>query len=123
MVEVTHPSKIKGSAYERDVVKALRALGFDAERAYGAGRPDDVGDIDIAGVPVAIECKNTQRLDLAGFVDEARTEARNAGVEIGVAIVKRRGRPASESYMVCRLDDGAELLRAYGCTNRAGGER
>lgn len=120
---MTHPSKIKGSAYERDVVKAFRALGFDAERAYGAGRPDDVGDIEIAGVPVAIECKNTQRIDLAGHVDEARVEARNAGVELGVVIVKRRGRPANESYMVCQLDDGAQLLRAYGCMIRAGGER
>lgn len=117
------PSKVKGSKYERDVVAWFRAQGFDCERTYGAGRPDDVGDVEIEGVPVAVECKNTQRLDLAGFVDEARTEARNAGVDIGVAIVKRRGRPAGESYLVCQLDDGAELLRAYGCMLRADRER
>ena len=44
---MSSPQKIKGSQYERDVVKWLRSMGYPcAERAYGAGRHDDVGDID-----------------------------------------------------------------------------
>ena len=43
---MTTPSKRKGSQYERDVVKWLISMGYPcAERAYGAGRHDDVGDL------------------------------------------------------------------------------
>lgn len=42
--------KAKGSAFEREIVAFLRTHGHPyAERAYGAGRPGDVGDID--GIP------------------------------------------------------------------------
>ncbi len=57
----------KGSIWERAVVAYLRQHGFPhAERAYGAGRPQDVGDID--GLPgVVIEAKNHRSIDLAGW--------------------------------------------------------
>ncbi len=56
--------KRKGSAFERDVVAYLREHGFpDAERAYGAGRPEDIGDV--VGIPgVTVEVKNHARLEL-----------------------------------------------------------
>jgi hypothetical protein len=42
--------KRKGDIFERAVAGYLRCPGFPrAERGYGAGRPDDRGDID--GVP------------------------------------------------------------------------
>lgn len=116
-------AKRKGSQYERDLVAAFRAAGFDAERCYGAGRPDDVGDIEIAGLPVVIEAKNHARLDLAGWTAEAAHEAANAGADLGVVIAKARGRNAAGSYLIVRLDEGGfELLHAYACTHRAGGE-
>jgi len=47
---VTSPQARKGAAFERFVVDTFRALGYpDVERAYGAGRPDDKGDLD--GMP------------------------------------------------------------------------
>ena len=102
--------KRKGSQFERDVVRYLQAHGFpDAERAYGAGRPEDVGDI--AGVPgVTVECKATKSIDLAGFVDEAERERLNARQPYGVAVVKRRGRSAADSYVVCNLATFARLV-------------
>jgi hypothetical protein len=102
--------KRKGSQFERDVVRYLQEHGFpDAERAYGAGRPEDVGDI--AGVPgVTVECKATKSIDLAGFVDEAERERLNARQPYGVAVVKRRGRSAADSYVVCNLATFARLV-------------
>ncbi len=102
--------KRKGSAYERDVVGYLRGHGFpEAERAYGAGRPDDVGDI--ANVPgVTMEVKNHNHIDLASFVDEAEHEAENARTPYGVAVVKRRQRPVAESYVVMTLETFTRLL-------------
>jgi Holliday junction resolvase len=71
--------KRRGSQFERDVVRYLREHGFaDAERAFGAGRPCDIGDI--VGVPgITIECKAARSIDLAGFVDEAECERRTRG--------------------------------------------
>ena len=64
--------------FELAIVAFLREHGFPfAERSYGAGRPDDQGDID--GIPGwCIEAKNCKAIDLAGWCAEASTEAANA---------------------------------------------
>ena len=47
---MTSPQARKGAAAERELVALLRTQGLLAvERAYGAGRPDDQGDLD--GLP------------------------------------------------------------------------
>ena len=100
----------KGSAFERDVVGYLREHGFpEAERAYGAGRPEDVGDID--GIPgVTVEVKNHARLALAQWIDEAERERVNARQPYGVVVVKRRGKSAASSYVVCDLATFTRLI-------------
>ncbi len=103
--------KRKGSAFEREVAAFLREHGHPyAERAYGAGRPQDVGDID--GLPgFVIEAKAHRSLDLASFVDEAVSEAHNAGTgAVPVVVAKRRGNAVGESYVVLRLADFAALM-------------
>jgi len=102
--------RARGAAFEREVVRVLRAAGLvHAERSYGAGRPDDRGDID--GLPgYVVECKAHRALDLAGWMDEARREAARSG-SVPVVVVKRRGKPAEESYVVLRLADWARVLR------------
>jgi hypothetical protein len=88
---MSNPNKRKGDAAERAVVAWLRSHGFtNAERAYGAGRADDTGDID--GLPgVCIEVKNHNKIEVAGFIGELEREMANSRAETGVVIVKRRG--------------------------------
>ena len=103
--------KAKGSAFEREVVRVLRSHGHShAARAYGAGRPRDVGDVaGLEGFVVEAKCHRT--LDLAGWADEAAREAANAGERIvPVVVAKRRGRPAEDAYAVLRLADLCDLL-------------
>ena len=102
--------KRKGSQFERDVVHYLQEHGFaDCERAYGAGRPEDIGDV--VGVPgVCIECKATRQIDLAGFVDEAERERINAREPYGVATVKRRGKSTGAAYVVMSLEAFTRLV-------------
>lgn len=96
--------RVRGARAELEVVRVLRAHGLPADRAYGAGRPDDHGDID--GLPWAcIEVKAHRELDLAGFMDEAIKEALPG--QVPVVVAKRRGRPAEEWYAVVRLADWA----------------
>lgn len=114
-------SKRKGSAFERAVVGFLVNHGFPyAERAYGAGRPDDVGDID-GVIGFCLEAKAHKDIDLAGFVDEAVREARNADkhrppglATYGVAVVKRRNKGIEQSYVVMELRDFARLAKEWG---------
>jgi hypothetical protein len=105
--------KAKGSAFEREVVRVLRGHGHPrAERAYGAGRPRDIGDV--SHVPgFAVEVKACRSIDLAGWCDEATREAGNVGAgTVGVVVAKRRRRPAEDAYVVLRLADFAELVAA-----------
>ena len=107
---MTSPQRRKGSQFERDVVSYLRANGFEyAERSYGAGRPDDRGDVD--GIPgFTLECKAHRTIDLAGFIDEAERERANARQPFAAAIVKRKNKPVSSSYVVMSLETFAELV-------------
>ena len=105
----------KGSLWEREIVEYLRAHGFPyAERAYGAGRPDDRGDIDgVAGW--VIEAKNQKTIELARWADEAKGEAENCQHPAYPAppwavIAKRRGRPVSDAYVVMSLEQFARLM-------------
>lgn len=101
--------RVKGAAAEREVVRVLRAHGLPADRSYGAGRPDDRGDID--GIPWAcVEVKAHRVLDLAGFMDEAISEAQDG--QTPVVVAKRRGKPAEEWYAVVRLEDFATMVAA-----------
>jgi len=104
-------SRRKGSTWERAVVAFLREHGHScAERAYGAGRPDDVGDVD--GLPGwVIECKDHQRLDLATWCDEAASEAANVpGGASWAVVAKRRGKGPGDAYVLTDLATFAEVL-------------
>ena len=107
---MTSPQARKGATYERDVVEFFRTHGQPyAERAYGAGRPDDVGDLD--GVPGwALELKNHQKLALSGWLEEAESERLNARKRFAAVIAKRRGMSAGHAYVVMTLATFAELL-------------
>ena len=110
--QVTTPQKAKGSAFERDVAKYLADHGFPyAERRYGAGNTMDKGDIN--GLPgLVVECKNTQRIDIPGFLQEAEIERANAKADYGIAVVKRRGTgDAGQSYVLMTLESFARLWK------------
>lgn len=107
---MTSAAARKGSQFERDVVAYLREQGFPyVERAYGAGRPDDTGDLD--GIPGwCFELKNHQRIDLAAWADEARAEQAHARAQHCAVIAKRRGKPVGRAYVVLDLEQFVELL-------------
>ena len=107
---MTSPERRKGNGFELAIVSYLREHGFPfAERAYGAGRPDDRGDID--GVPGwVIEAKNHKSMDLAGWANEAAAEALNARAHWWCVIAKRRNRPVGDAYVVMPLSQFARLL-------------
>lgn len=107
---MTSPEKRKGDTWERSVVEYLKANGHRyAERAFGAGRRDDQGDV--LGLPdVVLQVKNHHRLELAEWVDQAEEQRARARADLAVVVAKRRGRPAADAYCILPLSALARLL-------------
>lgn len=90
---MTGAAKRKGDAAEREVQALIRDLtGWPARRKLGAGRADDVGDID--GVPDTV-------IQVANYADLARAvrekvpgcvvQQERAGATFGATFLRRRG--------------------------------
>tara|TARA_R100000808_G_scaffold4752_3_gene15072 strand:+ start:13773 stop:14102 length:330 start_codon:yes stop_codon:yes gene_type:complete len=108
---VSHPNKVKGTRFESAVANYLDGVKpYPVERRALHGASDRG---DLVGVPDwSIECKDRQSWakELSSFVYEAETQAENAGVPFGAVVVKRRGRPVADAYVVMSLRQFAEVL-------------
>ena len=106
--------KAKGRLAEQAVCDYLQqATGKIVERRRLTGT-EDAGDV--AGLPWCIEVKSTSRLDLAGWVDEARREFGHAAIRFGAShwavVHKKRGtRDAGKWYVTMDLEELAEIIR------------
>lgn len=90
---MTGAAKRKGDQAEREVAALIAALtGFPARRKLGAGRADDIGDID--GVPDTV-------VQVANYTDLTRAlrekvpgcveQQERAGATFGATFLRRRG--------------------------------
>ncbi len=105
-------NKVKGAAFEIDVMKWFRSLGVLAERLRLAGK-DDEGDLVcvVAGQTYILELKNTATLSLPQFWREAEVEALNYAKARGIGevplhyvVVKRRNAGIEKSWVVQDLE-------------------
>jgi hypothetical protein len=98
-----HPSKRKGDRAELEVQELIRGLlGFPARRKLGAGRSDDIGDID--GVPdTVVQVVNYADVNRAirEKLPETTAQQARAGATFGATFVRRRG----GSYVVVLTPD------------------
>ena len=90
---MSNPAKAKGDRAELEVQELLRTLlGVPARRMLGAGRLDDVGDID--GVPrTVVQVANYRDLSraLREKVDACPAQQERAGADFGVCFLRRPG--------------------------------
>ncbi len=90
---MAHPSKLKGDRAERELERILAdLLGFEVRRKLGAGRRDDMGDID--GLPNTVIQVTGNRDATKAFrlkpLECAEQQAR-AGALFGVTAVRLHG--------------------------------
>lgn len=109
---VTAP-KARGTALESLIVGATNLFAAGRLKAYRPAQAgfNDVGDVH--GVsPFIIQAKDYK--DLATALREglagAVAQARRAGEDYGVAVIKRRGKSIGESYAVMRYEDFVRVL-------------
>ncbi len=102
-------SRVKGDAFEREIVHKLIAGGLEAQRVplSGAAKGRFGGDIQatVCGIWEKLECKIRKRawLDLYGWIED------------NFCLVIRRnaepGKPVPETLVVMRLDDFIRLSK------------
>lgn len=87
-------AKAAGSRMERQVADWLRdhvSEFIDRRTKTGAKDRGDLTGVRAHGKRVAVEIKNTTRINLAGWIGEAHTEAGNDDAAVGVVVFKRHG--------------------------------
>lgn len=107
-------AKKAGTSWETEIVRTLVENDWPhAERRRLSGSFDRG---DIAGVVgVCIEAKNTAKVELAAFLDEAKTEGANARAAVSAAWIKRRGRStAADGFVLMDGDTFMRLLKEAG---------
>lgn len=114
-------SKAKGTAWESEVVAALRRYKTEIPGGYqlahwpNAERRALQGTLDkgdITGIPgVMIECKAEKAITLAEYAKQVEVQTTNAGADIGACWIKRRGKAkAEDGYVVMSGDTFMRLL-------------
>ena len=96
---MSHPSKVKGNKFERDVVNKAKELGLDSKRAY-ASNGESLGmhaEVDLLIKDYKVQAKI--RKSIASYL------LPNENVDAQV-IRQDRG----EAYIVLRLDDWLKTL-------------
>lgn len=106
---MSNPSKQKGTKWETDCLELIKELYPEAVRspAWGA---EDRGDLYGTG-QYTFECKAVKSHDLAGFIEEAKTEAQNAGTKFPVVFLKRRNKSTSQGYAIMEIGSFIELMK------------
>lgn len=105
-----------GARFERSIADAL-ALHLDDDRIdrrprNGAKDRGDIGGWRYAGMRIVAECKNTARLALSAWVEEAEIERRNDDAHIGLVIHKRIGRADPlEQYVTMTVRELLTLMK------------
>ncbi|MEU7787692.1 hypothetical protein [Amycolatopsis sp. NPDC049159] len=116
MTRTRASAKDAGTRFETAVARYL-ATALDDDRIERRARSGGRDRGDIAGVRapggdrVVIECKNTSRINLAGWAAEAEVERGNDDALIGLTVHKRHGvgDPARQ-WVTMTLADFAALL-------------
>lgn len=90
---MTNTAKNKGDRAEREVQGLLRdLLGVPARRKLGAGRADDMGDIDsVPDTVIQVAAYNDIARAIAEKVPGCVEQQQRAGATFGATFLRRRG--------------------------------
>lgn len=104
MTRTRQSAKSAGARFERQIADHLDAHlpgRIDKQPHTGAKDKGDIAGVTTTdGRPIAVECKNVTRTQLASWIHEAHTEADNLGADAGIIIHKRHGRSAPDAQWV-----------------------
>jgi len=73
---------------------------IEQRKLSGAQDRGDIAGVKVHGQRIAVEVKNTARLDIASFLAEAEVERVNDSALAGVVVAKRTGKGRPEDQLV-----------------------
>lgn len=107
-------AKAAGTRFERAIADYLAEHIDDRiDRRVKTGGRDkgDIAGLRLHGQKVVVECKDTSRLELGAWVNEADVERGNDDALIGLVIHKRRGTTdPGDQYVTTTVRDLIALL-------------
>lgn len=110
-------AKKAGTTFERQVADYLAQHVDDRiDRRAKTGSKDrgDIAGVRIWGQRLVLECKNTTRLNLAGWMNQAETERGNDDALAGLIIHKRHGNnQPGDQWVTTTLRELAAMLNGY----------
>ena len=96
MARINRSARQAGSRFERQIADWLAEVLDDdrIDRRVKTGAKDrgDIGGLRVHGQRLMVECKNTSRADLAGWMTEAEAQRGNDDALAGVIVHKRHGK-------------------------------
>lgn len=110
-------AKKAGTTFERQVADYLAQHVDDRiDRRAKTGSKDrgDIAGVRIWGQRLVLECKNTTRLNLAGWMNQAEVERGNDDALAGLIIHKRHGNnQPGDQWVTTTLRELTALLNGY----------
>jgi hypothetical protein len=107
-------AKKAGSHFERIIADHFADKvdsGIDRAVKRGALDRGDIAGLSFHGHKVAVECKDTVKVELSKWAAEAEVERRNLGALSSVIIHKRYGRTApGQQWVTTTVDDFIALM-------------
>ena len=114
MTRTRRSARQAGSRFEREIADYLAEHVDDRiDRRVKTGAKDkgDIGGLRHLGQKVAIEAKNTSRINLGTWINEAHTAMGNDDAGVGLVIHKRHGKgQPGDQWVTMTLDDLVALL-------------
>lgn len=114
MTRTRASAKAAGSKFERDIADHLAKLVDDRiDRRVKTGAKDrgDIGGVRVHGQKLVLECKNTSRVNLGTWINEAHVEAGNDDALAGVIVHKRHGKgKPGDQWVTMTVDDLIALI-------------
>lgn len=114
MTRTRRSARQAGSRFEREIADYLAEHVDDRiDRRVKTGAKDkgDIGGLRHLGQKVAIEAKNTSRINLGTWINEAHTAMGNDDAGVGLVIHKRhgKGQPGNQ-WVTLTLADFVALI-------------
>lgn len=111
-------AKKAGSVFEREIAEYLAEHiddRIDRRVKNGAKDRGDIGGVRApGGGRIVVECKNTARVDLAGWAAEAEIERGNDDAIAGVTVHKRHGHSdPGQQWVTCTVNDLVALITGH----------
>ncbi len=107
-------AKAAGTRFESSIVTYLAAhLDDRIERRAKSGAKDrgDISGVRHMGQRVTLECKDTARVDLGGWVNEVDIERGHDDAGVGLVVHKRRGHgDPADQYVTTTIRDLVSLM-------------